>query len=124
MDILHFTPAALDAESPWESEAVKRIRLATGDGGFEIAYLSVAPEGEIAVPSANHAQLLLVLSGRLDGTFLDSFALHLSAGMGVLLHSGEACNVASATGATVLAISARRLTAYPLGINQTAEHPV
>jgi hypothetical protein len=115
MDILHFTPGSLDPENARRRGTVAHMALASGSGEFEASCLYLAPEGRIAVEPRAHPHLLLVVNGRMTATFPNDMTLSILTGMGMLLQSGERCQLASTTGAVIVTVEAGRLAADPCG---------
>jgi hypothetical protein len=117
MDILHFTPGSLDPDNVRRHGTVAHMPLASGEGEFELSCLYLSPGGQIAVAPANHVQLLLIVNGRAEAAFLNGVRPNPMAGMGLLLQAREGCQLASTTGAVILAIEADQLAADPCGIS-------
>jgi hypothetical protein len=96
MDIIHFTPGALDPENVRCRGTAAHMPLVSGHGEFDISCLYLAPGGQIAVPPARHAQLLLVVNGKLHARCSGpQLLLELSAGVGLLLKDGESYQLES-----------------------------
>lgn len=117
MDIIHFTPGALDSENVQRHGFVAHMPLAAGAGELELSCLYLAPGGGVAVPRARGAQLLLFVNGKAAAHFDNGMLLELSAGMGLLLQEGEQCRLSCATGAVVLVLAADRIGADACGIS-------
>jgi hypothetical protein len=117
MDILHFTPGSLDPENPRRHGTVAHMALASGSGELEVSCLYLAPQGRIVVEPSAHPHLLLLVSGRMTATFPYGLTVSTSAGMGILLQSGERCQLASATGAVIVTVEAGHLAADRCGIS-------
>jgi hypothetical protein len=65
-----------------------------------------------------HAQLLLVVNGKLHARFSSpQLLLEPSAGVGLLLKEGESCQLESTTGAVIITVEAQQLVADPCGIS-------
>jgi len=94
-----------------------RNRGGSHQGKWELSCLYFSPGGRIAVAPAQHVQLLLIVNGRTETIFPNSMRLNPWAGMRLLLQAGEGCQLASATGAVILAIEADQLAAGPCGIS-------
>jgi hypothetical protein len=84
---------------------------------LDLSCLYLSPGGHIAVASAQHAQLLLIVNGRTEATFPNGVRLNPAAGVGLLLQEGEGCQLASTTGAVILTIEAEQLAADPCGVS-------
>jgi hypothetical protein len=115
MDILHLTPGSLDPENVRRHGTAAHMPLASGSGEFDISCLYLPPGGQIAVPPARHAQLLLVVNGKFEATFPHGLRLEPSAGVGILLKAGESCQLESMTGAVLIMIEAQQIEADPCG---------
>jgi hypothetical protein len=93
------------------------MRLASGNGEFDISCLYLAPGGQIDVAPGRHAQLLLVVNGKFEATFPHGLRLEPSAGVGVLLKEGESCQLQSTTEAVIITVEGRQIEADPCGIS-------
>jgi hypothetical protein len=115
VDVIHFTPGALNPENVRRHGIVATMPLASGRGEFELSCLYMSPGGQIPVRAARHAQLLLIVNGRVEATFPSRMRLNPSAGMGLLLQAGESSQLTSATGAVLLIVEADWVIADPCG---------
>jgi hypothetical protein len=64
MDLVHFTPGALDHDSARRPGATAIMPLANGKGEIEISCLYLAPGGRVSVPPSGHSQLILTVNGK------------------------------------------------------------
>jgi hypothetical protein len=117
MDILHFTPGSLEPDNARRHGTVAHMPLASGKGDFDISCLYLAPGSQIALLPGRHAQLLLVVNGKLEAIFAHGLLLEPSAGIGVLLKVGESCQLESATGAVIIALEGKQIEADPCGLS-------
>src|SRR5579863_4811364 len=95
MDIVHFTPGSLNADSVRRADAAAILPLATGKGNLEISGLYLPAGGRISVPPTGHSQMIMTVNGKALATFPTGFGPEIYAGMGMLLHPGETCELQS-----------------------------
>jgi hypothetical protein len=117
MDIVHFTPGTLDYDKPTSGATAAIMPLANGKGEIQISCLYLSPGGKISVPPSNHSQLIMTVNGKAKSTFPTGFGPRIFAGMGILLHRGETCQLDSELGAVIIAVEAGKLEADPCGIS-------
>jgi hypothetical protein len=117
MDLVHFTPGALDHDSARRPGATAIMPLANGKGDIEISCLYLPPGGRVSVPPSGHSQLILTVNGKATAKFPSGFGPRIYAGMGMLLHPGETCQLDSEQGAVIIAIEAAKLEADRCGIS-------
>ena len=117
MDIVHFTPGMLNYDKPRAGETAATLPLASGTGDLQVSCLSLSPGGKISVPASIHSQLIMTLNGKAPATFPTGFGPRIYAGMGMLLHPGETCQLDSELGAVIIAVEATKLDADPCGIS-------
>lgn len=117
MEIIHFTPGSLDADNVRRGGTTAHMPLVSGDGEFDVSCLYLAADSQIAVAPGKHAQLLLVVNGKLHATFPHGLRLEPSAGIGILLKEGESCQLESTTGAVIITLEGKQIEADPRGIS-------
>jgi hypothetical protein len=120
MNVLHFTPGALDPANARRRASAAHVALASGSGEFQASCLYLAPGGEIAVEPTSQARLLLVVNGKASASFPspNRLCLQVLAGIGLLLEPGEECQLASETGSVILSLEAEQLAADECGISR------
>lgn len=117
MDIVHFTPGTLDFDKPRPDGTAAIMPLAGGKGEIQISCLHQSAGGRISVPPSNHSQLIMTVHGIAKSTFPTGFGPRIFAGMGMLLHPGETCQLDSEQGAVIIAVEATTLEADLCGIS-------
>jgi hypothetical protein len=117
MDIVHFTPGSLDPENVRKNGTAAIMPLASGNGKIAISCLYLSPRGRISVPPTGHSQLIMTVNGKAQSTFPKGFSPRLFAGVGILLHPGETCQLDSQGGAVIITIEATELEPDPCGIS-------
>lgn len=117
MDLVHFTPGTLDFDKTRRSEKAAIMPLTNGRGDVEISCLHLAAGGTISVPPSRHCQLLMTVNGKAKSTFPTGFGPRIFAGMGMLLHPGETCQLDSENGAVIVVVEATKLEPDLCGIS-------
>ena len=117
MDIVHFTPGMLAYDKPHSSSTAAIMPLAAGKGDIQISCLHLSPGGRISIPPSNHSQLIMTVNGIAKSQFPTGFGPVILAGMGMLLHPGETCQLKSDQGAVIIAVEATKLEADLCGIS-------
>jgi hypothetical protein len=117
MDVVHFTPDALAYDKPQAGATAVIMPLAAGKGEIEISCLHLSAGGRFSVPPSNHSQLIMTVNGIAKSTFPTGFGPIIFAGMGILLHPGETCQLESEEGAVIIAVEATKLEADLCGIS-------
>jgi hypothetical protein len=117
MDIVHFTPVSLDPDNALRPKAAAILPMASGKSDSEISCLYLSPGGRISVPPSGHSQMILTVNGKATAKFPTGFGPRIYAGMGMLLHPGETCELQSDGGAVAISIEASKLEADPCGIS-------
>jgi hypothetical protein len=120
MDLVHFTPGSLDPDNVRRPNAAAILPLATGKGDLEISCLYLSPGGRISVPPSGQSQMIMMVNGKAQATFPTGFGPRIYAGMGMLLHAGETCELQSDRGAVIITIEATKLEADLCGISMPA----
>ena len=117
MRVIHFTEGATDLILGLNAHRVRSVPLASGDGFSNITCLHLLPGSSIADPPTEQDCALLVVSGSVMAIGDIGGHIDLSAGMGIVLSTGERYSLESSTGAILIVVEARRLTPTREGIS-------
>ncbi|MGH8255117.1 MAG: hypothetical protein ACRET0_02785 [Steroidobacteraceae bacterium] len=118
MQVIHFTVGATDPLEDFRAHGVRFVPLAAGadDNATAVSCLHLAPGAVMADWPCTHDSVLLLVHG--DVTVdLQHGLLEVTPGVGVLIASGEPCELRSVAGAIALLVEAPRLAATAAGLS-------
>jgi hypothetical protein len=117
MRVIHFTQPAADPLAAFDASGASFLPLADGEGDRHLSCLHLDIGAKVESPSLSHASALLIVHGQATIEQNPGPPNQFSGGMGAMFEPNEPYSLRSDTGAILLIVESRELTAHARAIS-------